>query len=478
MATFRYPVRGAPRRRDALGEPLLPFGDDPAARAVTVSAFVATMNGVLRVTPGEAWVRGEVGDWKVWSSGHAYFSLRDDRSTLAAMMWASDVARLPFAPEAGLRVLARGRAEVYGRSGKLSLVVSDLQPDGVGGLQLALEQLKARLRAEGLFDVSRKRPLPVLPRRIGVVSSRHGAAVRDVLKVLSVRFPNAHVTLYPVRVQGPGSGAEVARAIGAFSRTRGADVLIVARGGGSKEDLAAFDEEVVVRAVATCAIPVISAVGHEVDVSLTDLAADVRAATPSQAAELVVARRDDFERTLASRERDLGRAMRSRLAELRNEVLALSGDDALAGFASRVASARADARQTAQALLTAVRTLPNVFASRLASADARLRAWPGRAALPLEAERIRSAERAAAASVERRLAAAREALAGHAGRLSALDPLRVLARGYSVTYREGSAAPLVDASAVRAGDALRIRLARGEVRARAVGPEPSKGNEE
>ena len=271
---YRMPKRAAARPAG----PELPFGDGtPEAKAIPVSLFVAKLNGVLRASLPDAWVKGEIGEWRIWSSGHAYFSLKDASAALPAVMWASDVARVPFRPEEGMEVLARGRPDVYPRSGKLSFVVSEIQPVGAGALQLALEQLRARLAAEGLFDPARKKRLPLLPRRIGVVTSRHGAAVRDVLKVLSARFPNAHVTVWPVAVQGPAAPVEIARALDGFSRLGAADVVIVARGGGSRDDLSAFNDEKVVRAVAACRVPTISAVGHEIDVTLTDLAADLRA---------------------------------------------------------------------------------------------------------------------------------------------------------------------------------------------------------
>lgn len=437
----------------------------PADRALTVSAFVARVNGVFRAALPDTWVRGEVGDWKVWSSGHAYFTLKDPQASLPAMMWADDVARLRFSVEPGLVVLARGRPDVYPRSGKLSFVVAELEPAGAGALQIAFEQLKARLAAEGLFDLSRKRPLPALPRRIGVVTSRHGAAVRDVLKVLRVRFPNAHVTIYPVAVQGEGAAVEIARGIRAFSRTGGADVLIVARGGGSKEDLAAFNDERVVRAVAASSIPTVSAVGHEVDVTLTDLAADVRAATPSQAAELVVARREELEGRLTISERRLLFQMRSQVASSRATLMALAGSAGLGSFPSRVSRGRLEAEAARRALVASVRDLPAVYATRLAAADDGLRGWPSRAAFPHVLEGLVRDERALAIRMRAALRAAGERLGSLAAQLSAIDPLRVLSRGYSVTYREGSSRPLRRAGDVAVGDAIRVLLSEGEVSA-------------
>ena len=463
----RLPFRRVPLR---LAEAPLPYGapgSEPAS--LTVSAFVARLNGVLRAALPETWVKGEVGDFRVWSSGHAYFTLKDAGAALPAVIWATDLGRVPFRPEDGMEVLARGRPDVWAKTGKLSFVVSELSPVGIGALQLALEQLKARLLAEGLFDPARKKPLPLLPRRIGVVTSRHGAAVRDVLKVLSMRFPDAHVTIYPVAVQGATAPAEIARALEAFSRLRAADVVIVARGGGSKEDLAAFNDERVVRAVAACAVATVSAVGHEIDVTLTDLAADVRAATPSQAAELVVARREELDAALAGLSRELTRAIRSRLLGAHAAVTQAAAGRALAAFPERVARHEARLDAVSSRLRTAVVRLPEATAARLARLEGALLAWPERSALAHLASRVGRDAVALRLALSRRREAAAERLAGLAGALAALDPLRVLSRGYSITYRGDETAPLTDPGAVAPGDPLRIVLATGTIRARAEG---------
>lgn len=462
--SFRYRVPRRPLGRST--EPTLPFDSSPERSAIPVSLFVAKLNGVLRASLPDTWVKGEIGEWKVWSSGHAYFTLKDASAALPAVMWASDVARVPFRPEEGMEVLARGRPDVYPRSGKLSFVVAEIQPVGAGALQLAFEQLKARLAAEGLFDPARKKRLPLLPRRIGVVTSRHGAAVRDVLKVLSARFPNAHVTIWPVAVQGASAPAEIAAAVDGFSRLGAADVVLVTRGGGSRDDLSAFNDEKVVRAVAACRVPTISAVGHEVDVTLTDLAADLRAATPSQAAELVVARRDDFEARIQGLSRELARTVKGRLLAAHADATRLVSSPVLSGYPARAAALAARAASAGRELLSAVRRLPAAFSERVLRAEGAVAAWPARAALPLGLARTAAREHAVAEALARRLGRSRERLGALAASLSALDPLRVLARGYSVTYVEGTSAPLTDAERVAPGDALRIVLARGTLRAR------------
>jgi exodeoxyribonuclease VII large subunit len=367
-----------------------------------------------------------------------------------------------------MELLAFGRPNFYPPSGKLSFVVSQLEPAGVGALQVAFEQLKARLQAEGLFAAERKRPLPLLPARIGVVTSRHGAAVRDVLKVLSLRFPDAHVTIYPVAVQGAGAPAEIARAVASFSARLAADVVIVARGGGSKDDLAAFNDEVVVRAVAASRIPTISAVGHEVDVTLTDLAADVRAATPSQAAELVVGRRKEFERLLVSAERMLQTGIRTRVGEAGAELSSLTASSAFAGFPAEVARRRLQADGAARQLTSAVRQLPAVLGERFGRFEGRLLGWPDRAALAFRRESALREEQRLSDRIREVSTRAGERLGLAAGRLSALDPLKILSRGYAVAYKGNEPMPVTDPAALAPGDSLRVRLAHGEVDATVV----------
>jgi exodeoxyribonuclease VII large subunit len=469
-----YPLRRAVPRRVA--ETQMSLGDAGSdATAMSVSEVIAQINGFLRAGLPNVWVRGEVSGFRgPAASGHCFFSLKDESgdATLRVKVFASDYRRIPFTLEEGLLVLARGTPDVYPERGELSLRIVEIQPSGVGALQLAFEQLKTRLAAEGLFDPAKKRPLPLLPRRIGVVTSRHGAALRDILKVLGARFPNAHVTLYPASVQGAAAPFEIVRALRAFSRVPGAaDVLIVARGGGSKEDLAAFSDEAVVRAVAASRVPVISAVGHEVDVTLTDLAADLRAATPSQAAELVVERLDRFEELLERGEQDLKISLKGRMDRAARGLTRLASAPAFAGFPAAVAEGRLESRAAAAALLSSFRRIPSSLAARVARLGQSVRAWVDRAALPFRREQVTGDRRAAADRVAARVAAANEKLSVAAGRLEALSPLRVLARGYAVVTREGEPAPLTDAARVTSGDGLGVRLARGRIRARVVSTE-------
>jgi len=269
-------------------------------RALTVSELTDRIQGVLEVEFADVWVEGEVSNLKIAPSGHWYFSLKDDRAQVRAVVWKTDTRLIRFRPRDGMKVLARGQVRVYAPRGEYQISVQVLEPLGKGSLQQAFEELKERLGKEGLFDAARKRPLPMLPRRIGVVSSPTGAVVQDILRVLRARYVNLGVLLYPARVQGPEAAGEVAQGIRALSRLGGLDVLIVARGGGSLEDLWAFNDEQVARALSSSKVPTICAVGHETDFTIADFVADLRAPTPSAAAERVVQAKEDLVAQIAA----------------------------------------------------------------------------------------------------------------------------------------------------------------------------------
>src|SRR5436190_1447180 len=271
-----------------------PTGDSvpsgPSRRVFTVTELTVRVRDLLEAEFVEVWVEGELSNCRVWNTGHVYFTLKDRAAQLRAVIFRSALRYLKFKPADGLRIVARGRVSVYEPKGEYQLVCEHMEPQGLGALQLAFDQLKARLQEEGLFDAARKRPLPALPRKIGIVTSLDGAAIRDIIKVLGRRYANAHIVIRPARVQGDGAAVEIARGIRAIGRVAAVDVVIVGRGGGSIEDLWAFNDEGVARAIAACPVPVISAVGHESDVTIADFVADLRAPTPSAAAEIVVAR--------------------------------------------------------------------------------------------------------------------------------------------------------------------------------------------
>src|SRR3989442_6238102 len=289
----------------------LPFEDEPEASArhdataepsvherrrtiYTVSELTAGIRHLLETAYVDVWVEGEISNCRLWNTGHLYFTLKDPGSQVKAIMFKSDVRSLKFKPEDGLHVVARGRLSVYDPKGEYQIVCERLEPHGLGALQLAFDQLKRRLQAEGLFDAARKRPLPALPRKIGIVTSLDGAAIRDIIKILRRRYRNAHLVICPARVQGEDAAPDIARALRQIARVPAVDVVIVGRGGGSIEDLWAFNEEIVARAISRVPVPVISAVGHETDVTIADFVADLRAPTPSAAAEIVVSAKEHF----------------------------------------------------------------------------------------------------------------------------------------------------------------------------------------
>lgn len=271
-----------------------PLSYETARQILSVSDITRQIRFSLETSFSGIWIEGEICNFKSHTSGHLYFSMKDESAQISCVMFRRENAVLPFKPEEGMKVLAFGRVSVYPMRGQYQLYVERMEPKGVGALQLRFEQLKEKLRAEGLFDESRKRPLPYLPSRIGIVTSIDGAALHDILNVLDRRFAGAHIRVYPVAVQGNAAALQIAGAIADFNEWQAADVLIIGRGGGSLEDLWAFNEEIVARAIAASDIPIISAVGHEVDFTISDFVADVRAATPSAAAEIVLPPQEDL----------------------------------------------------------------------------------------------------------------------------------------------------------------------------------------
>ena len=412
------------------------------------------------------WVRGEVLGYKrATGAGNTYFCLKDRFAQLDCMMWAKDAARLRFELRDGLQIEAFGNVSVYEARGRYQLYVSEMRPAGAGARLLALEALKKRLQAEGLFDPSRKRPLPSYPRRIGLVTSPSGAAVRDLITVLRKRWPAIGLVLAPVRVQGDGAAEEIVWAIRRFNRYAQVDLLIVGRGGGSLEVLWAFNEEIVVRAIAGSSIPVISAVGHEVDVTLADFAADVRAATPSNAAELAVRDRRAIENQTSGLRQRLRRAIHHALAVRRQQFDHLIEKH---GFRRRWDVFRLWRRRvedSADRARTQMNRRLRVARRRLDGAAAAygLREFPRRLGeLRLESrEQAQRLERA----ITEIVAARRSSVAGCDARLGALSPRRVLERGYCLVRRPDGTL-LRAAASLAAGDAIRVEFARGDVDAR------------
>ena len=363
-------------------------------------------------------VRGEISNFKLYSSGHAYFTLKDDAGQLKSVMFRSYFSRLAFLPEDGMRVIAHGRVSVYETSGQYQLYVDDIQPDGAGSLAMRFEQLKRKLAAEGLFDEVRKRPLPPMPKRIGVITSPSGAAVHDIINVLGRRFPMAEMILYPSEVQGTQAPAQLISGIEFFSMTGIVDVVIIGRGGGSAEDLWAFNDEYLARAVASCSVPVISAVGHESDFTICDFVADRRAPTPSAAAELAVPDMGELLRSFAAMQVGLQTSMQKRIAQERRILTQL----------------------TSSRVFTKPEQMLDHFRLRLDECDADLNR-----------------------AVEQTLSSKRQVTASVAGKLQALNPLSILSRGYATVSIDGVSVTSV--KQVNENDTLDIRMADGSVRA-------------
>jgi exodeoxyribonuclease VII large subunit len=431
-------------------------------RPYTVSELLSEVGTALRTGWRDVSVVGEVGRFDL-RGGHGYFTLKDRSAALSAIVFASDLRRVPFRIEPGLEIVVRGSLDLYSPQGKFQIKVFAVEPVGRGALQLAFEQLKAKLEAEGLFGAARKRPIPRMPRRIAVVTSPTGAVIRDILHVLSRRFDALAITVFPVRVQGESAVAEITDAIRRLNVHGRFDVLILARGGGSPEDLAPFNDERVARALAASRIPTISGVGHETDVTIADLVADLRAPTPSAAAELVCERRDEIERRLREGRRRLSLGMRSRLGLERARLGTLSRAEALAGFGRRVREARERVDQSREALVSALERRPAELAGRVAAALRVLRDFPRVAELPRRRDAVSGARSMLRERAGRLLERHRGRLREVGQKLQVLSPLAVLARGYAVAYREGGATPILSASSVSIGERIRVRLHEGEL---------------
>jgi exodeoxyribonuclease VII large subunit len=391
-----------------------------------------------------------------------YFTLKDGGAQVKGVMFRSSLARLRFKPQDGLHVIARAKVSVYDPKGEYQIVCEHLEPEGRGTLQLAFDQLKERLQNEGLFEQRRKRPLPALPRKIGVVTSLDGAAIRDIIKVLRRRYANAHIVIRPARVQGEGAALDIARGIRAIGKVRGVDVVIVGRGGGSMEDLWAFNEEVVARAIGGCPVPTISAVGHETDVTIADFVADVRAPTPSAAAEMVVARKDDFCSRIDRLTHRVGAAMRGRLHRFESRLRALEARPGYAGTHGRIAMRGRHAAELSHELRRAM-------IARLAAHDRRwqtlrrtLDTFDLRRRLGGIRTRLVAVDGRLASGVAKRRHAADARLRGTAARLESLSPLRVLARGYAVAFTADGTV-IRDADTVRPGQQIALRVEHGQI---------------
>jgi exodeoxyribonuclease VII large subunit len=423
-------------------------------RVYTVSEITQLVRAALEERFPQVWVEGEVSNLHRHQSGHVYFTLKDERSQLRAVLFRSDAAKVRFELKDGLKVLCRGRLNVYEPRGEYQLVADRAEPKGKGALQLAFEQLKEKLRAEGLFDPGHKKRLPLLPKTVGLVTSPRGAAVHDILHTLERRFASLRVLLYPVKVQGAGAAEEIVEGIDFFARRADVDVLIVGRGGGSIEDLWAFNEEAVARAIFRCPVPVVSAVGHEVDFTIADFVADVRAATPTAAAELVIDTEESFRDRIEQLERRAGQALALFVQDLEHRVDRLAHHRIFQNF--RVVLLNLEQR---------LDDLESRARSVLRDELQRLAAW--KSAADLSAERLRGAllRRVQSGDAEwRRLTA----------KLDALSPLAVLRKGYALCWRDGGARLVRSIAEVSPGQDLSVSFFKGEFDCRVKSVDPDR----
>jgi exodeoxyribonuclease VII large subunit len=450
--------------------------DETERRPLSVSELTNSVRTTLESRYASVWVEGEISNFKAHSSGHWYFTLKDEGAQLRAKCFRSSNQRIRFKPNDGLHVRARGKLSVFPPRGDYELIVESLDPVGAGALRIAFEQLRDRLQAEGLFAKELKRPLPVFPRRVGIVTSPTGAAIRDILNVLSRRTRTVHILFSPARVQGDAAGSEIARAIWLINQYHErakrdgrindlVDVLIVGRGGGSTEDLWAFNQEEVARAIRKSAIPVISAVGHETDFTIADFVSDHRAPTPSAAAEIVAAREDQICSALEHFNRQLVRLMRFRVVDARAQVQEHALSRAFDEVRGRLRNAHTAANAATHELQLLVNEQvrragqrTNAMAQKLSPARLQVRVAAARS-------KFETIATASTEAIDAHLRVSRERLGLAAASLDALSPLAVLQRGYAIAEDE-SGRLLRDASSLKAGDQVGVRVAKGKFEAK------------
>ena len=430
----------------------------------TVSELNRQIKGLLESQFPFVWVKGEISNFRSPGSGHCYFTLKDEGSQIRAVLFRSQHQRLRFTPESGRQVFCQGRLSVYEPRGEYQIIIDVMEPAGIGALQLAFEQLKKKLAAEGLFDPSRKLPLPGCPQRIGIVTSPTGAAVRDMLKVMRrAPFPLS-ITVLPVRVQGREAAGEIAAAIASANRTIERfqwDVLIVGRGGGSIEDLWPFNEEPVARAVAASSIPVISAVGHEIDFTICDMAADLRAATPTAAAEWVVGSLEEFQRTIAGGSDRLLQAFRRKTESTRRELTFL--EKRLIHPRKRIEDLKLAVDDRMERLLLAVSRLLERLRTAQTHLSQRLVTQHPAKEVQRSREQLEQLHRRLLSNQRKIVDTCRFRLREQASRLESLNPLSVLARGYSITYGLPEKNMIRTSTQVRTGQELLVQLSEGSV---------------
>jgi len=417
----------------------------------------------------DVWIRGEISNFTHHSSGHMYFTLKDEGSRIRAIMFASHNQRLPFIPREGSRVIARGNVSVYERDGQYQFYAIQMQPDGIGSLYLAYEQLKSRLEEEGLFAQELKRPLPSYPKTIGVITSPTGAAVRDIITTIQRRYPQATVQLYPVLVQGKSAAPSIVKGIRAMNELAEADVLIVGRGGGSLEELWAFNEEIVARAIHQSKIPVISAVGHETDFTIADFVADVRAATPTAAAELAVPSRAELKGQIMQRQRQLNQGLQQRLQRSRERLARLQRSPVLNHPRRYMLQHAERLDMLSYRLQGTLKSQLSFYRQRQRSLHQGLVRSNPRAQVEQAGLRKEQAKRRLMLAMQSIRRSKLSQLQTEIRHLDALSPLKIMSRGYSLVYDEQEQRLIKSVEDVQLGDLVQVRVNDGRLQCQVWG---------
>ena len=429
----------------------------------TVSDLNAEMKLLVEATYPMVWVEGEVSNFSQPGSGHFYFNLKDSKSILKAVMWKSSHRFLKWQPKNGMKVMVHGRVTVYEPQGCYQIDVAQIVPHGKGDLYAAFEELKEKLKLEGLFDATRKRPIPLLPKKIGIITSPTGAAIRDILNILNRRFANLHILIYPATVQGEEAAPSIVEGLRALNLSKTIEVIILARGGGSIEDLWPFNEESVARAIVASRIPVISAVGHETDTTISDFVADLRAPTPSAAAELVIGKKSEFAESLQNLSKRLKSCLQRQVLYLRNRANLAAQHRALAGFPQKIRTQQQFVDECETRLRNGLIRYSQLQSRRLLLSEQKMNPERLKHLVELKRSRLFDLNNRIQQTLQRRIHAVRRSIERLDAKIDSLSPLAVLERGYSITS-SADGVILKDSRQAGTGDIIHVRLHRGELK--------------
>jgi len=447
-----------------------PEKKEPDHRIYTVSELNTESRLLLESVYQSVWVEGEISNFSNPGSGHFYFRLKDERSQIQAVMWRSSHRFMRWRPKDGMKVIVQGRITLYESNGQYQIDVAQMIPHGKGELYAAFEQLKEKLQKEGLFDEKRKRPMPMLPKKIGIVTSPTGAVIRDILNILSRRYLNLHILIFPAKVQGEDAAPTIVDGIRVLNRFRDIDVVIVARGGGSLEDLWPFNEESVARAIVSSRIPVISAVGHETDTTIADFVADLRAPTPSAAAEMVIGKKSEFVEKLGNYSSRMLSSVRTHSLHLRQKLQSLEQSRGLTGLPQKIHAFQQKVDDLESRLLLGLRKDHQMQNRKFFQTQQKLNAGQLRHLIEVKRSRVNVLIGKVKAGLDSRTSAGHRELARFAGKLDSLSPLAVLERGYSIASTlEGSI--LKESAQAIVGQQIRVRLHRGKLKCEVNGVE-------